>query len=148
LVDRRGGTRAARSHAMERLVLTFPSRLVREPITYKLVKEHGLMINILRALVKPDEQGHMVLELSGPRANLESGKRYLRTIGVHVQPLSRGVRWLEERCTHCTACIAVCPAGALDVDRKTMRVRFEDKKCIGCGLCIPVCSYRAMEIKV
>ena len=134
--------------AAERLVLTFPSRLVREPITYKLIKEHGLMVNILRAVVKPDEQGHMVVELSGTRGSLDSGRKYLRAIGVHVEPMARGVHWSEERCTHCTACISACPAGALDLDRRTMRVRFVAEKCIGCGLCIPVCSYRAMEVEV
>jgi formate hydrogenlyase subunit 6/NADH:ubiquinone oxidoreductase subunit I len=143
-----GAKPSPESAVMEKLVLTFPSRLVREPITYKLVKEHGLMVNILRALIAPDEQGHMVLELSGPRVGLDSGKKYLKGIGVRVEPLIRDVSWAEERCTHCTACVSVCPSRALDVERATMLVRFEAEKCIGCGLCIPVCAYRAMAIKV
>jgi L-aspartate semialdehyde sulfurtransferase ferredoxin len=134
--------------ATEKLVLTFPMRQVREPIMYKLVKEYDLMVNIMRALIKPDEQGHMVVELGGTREHLAAAREYLKKIGIRVEPLSRDVHRSEERCTHCTACITVCPSGALDIDRATMQVNFDDSKCIGCGLCIPVCSYHAMEIKV
>ena len=132
----------------EKLVLTFPARLVREPITCRLSREHNLMVNIMRASISPDEQGHMVLELVGSAEDLDTGMAYLDEIGVNVEPLVHEVHWLSERCTHCTACTSACPTGALYVRRETMEVDFDAEKCIGCGLCIPVCSYRAMEIMV
>jgi Fe-S-cluster-containing dehydrogenase component len=131
----------------EKLVLRFPPKIVRAPVTYHLVKDHDLMVNILRANISPDEAGHMVVELTGTKEQLRGGHKYLKESGVEVQPLEKDVRWLEERCVHCTACISVCPTAALDVDRETMKVAFESEKCIGCELCIPVCGYKAMEIE-
>ena len=90
----------------------------------------------------------MVVELVGRKAQIDSGRKYLEKIGVSWQPLSKDVRWLDDRCVHCTACVSACPAGALAVDRSTMRVSFDSEKCIGCELCIPVCVYKAMEVRV
>ncbi len=133
--------------ATKKIVLTFPPAVVKEPITYRLVKDHDLLVNILSASISPDEQGHMVLELSGEAKKLDDGIKYLSDTGVSWQPLEQDVRWIEEKCTHCTACITVCPSEALVVNRDTMQVGFDSKNCIACGLCIPVCSYDAMEIE-
>jgi len=132
----------------EKLVLTFPPRLVREPLTSRLTKDYDLMVNIMRASISPDEAGHMVVEVEGSAEQLEAGRKYMEQIGVSFEPLSKDVRWIEERCTHCTACISVCPTDALMVDRETMKVSFDAEKCIGCELCIPVCVYKAMEVRV
>lgn len=37
--------------AKRRLVLTFPPRLVEEPITYRLIKDYDLVVNILKAIL-------------------------------------------------------------------------------------------------
>ena len=135
------------SNVTEKLVLTFPPRLVQEPITYHLVKDHGLMVNIMRASISPDEAGHMVVELVGTKRQLEQGRQYMEKAGVSWQPLSKDVRWREDLCTHCTACVSVCPSQALSLNRETMEVSFDSDECIGCELCIPVCMYRAVEIQ-
>ncbi|MFB0533330.1 MAG: NIL domain-containing protein, partial [Desulfatiglandales bacterium] len=49
----------------KRIVLHFPRRLVDRPIIYRLVRDYNLQFNILRASVTPEEEGLMVLELSG-----------------------------------------------------------------------------------
>ena len=130
----------------KRIVLTFPSRLVDQPITYHLIKDHNLMVNILRANVTPKEEGRLVIEIGGNKKDMESGMNYLNEIGVHVQPLTREVGWHKDRCTQCTACISICPSGAFVVNRKDMSVSFRKEKCIACELCIPICPYRAVEV--
>ena len=130
----------------KKLVLTFPKRLVHEPVMYHLVKDFDLQINIIRASISPDEAGHLVIEFDGTSEQLARGQAYLEEIGVQVEPLGREVRWREERCVHCTACVTVCPTQALTVERPSMKVSFRADKCIGCELCIPVCSFDAMEI--
>ena len=50
------------------------------------------------------------------------------------------------KCTHCGACTAVCPTGALSIQRPRMTVRFNQKKCSVCELCVPACPTRAMEV--
>ena len=50
------------------------------------------------------------------------------------------------RCTHCGACIAICPTGAFKLNPKTKQVSFDDEKCIACGICLKACPPRAMEV--
>ncbi len=130
----------------KRIVLHFPRRLVDRPIVSRLVKDYDLEFNILKASVTPEEEGLMVLELSGKQANYDKGIRYLTESGVKIQSLSQNVIRNEERCTHCGACITICPTGAFEVEPLTRRVMFYDEKCLACGLCIKACPPRAMEV--
>jgi len=130
----------------KRIVLTFPNRLVDQPITYHLIRDHNLMVNILRANVTPKEEGRLVVEVSGNRKDMESGMNYLNEIGVDIQSLTKDVRWYKDRCTQCTACISICPSGAFIINRMDMSVSFKKDKCIACELCIPVCPYHAVEV--
>jgi L-aspartate semialdehyde sulfurtransferase ferredoxin len=130
----------------KKVVLNFPPHLVDEPITYRLIAEQGLKVNILRARITPKEWGNMVVELNGKKTRIEEGLDFLRELGVEVELLAEEVKWREERCIHCTACLAPCPTQALHVDRATMMVAFDEEKCIACELCLNVCPYRAVEI--
>lgn len=130
----------------KRVVLNYPPHVVEQPVISKLVKDFDLTVNILRAHVTPKEEGRLVLEITGKKKSMEAGLNYIKEIGVDVQPLAQDVKWYEERCTHCTACISICPPKALDVNRDTMVVSFKREKCIACGLCLQVCPYQAMEI--
>jgi len=130
----------------KRIVLHFPRRLVERPIVSRLVKDYNLDFNILKASVTPDEEGLMVLELSGKQGDYDKGIRYLTKAGVRIQSLSQDVIRNEERCTHCGACITICPTGAFELEPLTRWVNFRDKKCLACGLCIQACPPRAMEL--
>jgi len=130
----------------KRVVLTFPPNLIDQPIAYHLIKNHDVMVNILRGNITPKEQGRLVIELTGKKRNLDAGMAYLSGLGVEVQSLAQDIKWYEKKCTHCTACIPICPSSALNVDREKMLVSFVKDKCIACELCIPVCPYRAIEI--
>jgi ferredoxin len=129
-----------------KVVLSFPPDRVEEPITYCLIKDYNLMVNILRATIDPRKQGLMVVELSGDEGQLSLGFNYLENSGVSVEPLTQEIQHLEERCTSCTACVPICPSGALDVDRKTWIVSFNPEKCVVCLSCVDVCPYKAVEI--
>lgn len=131
-----------------RVVLHFPRNLVDQPIIYRLVRDYNLMFNILKASVTPKEEGLLVLELSGEEKDYEKGVRYLTEVGVEIQSLSRDVYRDEVRCTHCGACITICPTHAFDLEPSTRKVNFLDEKCIACGLCIKACPPRAMEIRI
>ena len=131
----------------KRIVLHFPHRLVDQPIVYKLVKEYDLKFNILKAYVTPQEEGLMVLELSGEEAHFNRGTEYLISCGVKIQPLSQDVIRNEVKCTDCGVCVPICPTAALAIDPITRKVHFYDNKCIACELCVKVCPTRAMEVR-
>lgn len=130
----------------KRIVLHFPRRLVDQPIVCQLVKEYNLDFNILKASITPDDEGLMVLELRGKQADYDKGIGYLTKTGLKIQPLSQNVTRNEERCTHCGACVAICPSAAFEIDPVTRLVDFKDEKCLVCGICLTACPPRAMEL--
>jgi ferredoxin len=130
----------------KRIVLRFPKRIVERPIICRLVKDYDLEFNILKALVTPEEEGLLILELSGEQEEYDNGIRYLTKTGVKIQSLSQDVLRNEERCTHCGACVTICPSGAFELDPTTRLVNFRNEKCVACGLCIKACPPRAMEV--
>lgn len=130
----------------KRIVLHFPRRLVDRPIISRLVKDFNLDFNILKAYVTPEEEGLLVLELSGERENYDKGIQFLTETGVRIQSLSQDVVRNEDRCTSCGACVTVCPVGCFEVVTKSREVKFENEKCVACGICIKVCPPRAIEV--
>ena len=129
-----------------RVVLHFSRDISNQPIIYRLVKEYDLMFNILQARIDPDEEGLLILELSGSRENYAEGIKYLQNQGVGFQLLSQDIRRNEYRCTHCGACTAICPTEALSMNREEMTVEFDSAKCIACLLCMRMCPQRAIEV--
>jgi ferredoxin len=132
----------------KRIVLTFPHKLLDKPVVYKLVKDFDLVFNILQARITPQEEGILVLELTGTKEHYANGVKYLTELGVNIQPLSKDVTRDDDRCTHCGACITVCPTEALMMDKSTMKVVFDSDKCIACELCVKACPPRAMVVKL
>jgi len=129
-----------------RIVLHFPPRITNQSIVYRLAKDFDLSFNIIKASVTPGEEGLMVLELSGDQRNYDKGIQYLSEVGVKIQSLSQDVVRNEARCTHCGACINLCPTGAFTLDPKTRKVLFDHNKCVVCELCVKACPPRAMEL--
>jgi len=130
----------------KRIVLHFPKRMGDRPVIYRLIKDYDLEFNILKALITPEDEGLMVLELNGEQENYDEGIKYLIENGVRIQSLSQDVTRNEERCTHCGACITICPTGAFELDHLTRRISFYNEKCVACGVCIKACPPRAMEV--
>ncbi len=129
------------------LILKFPPTEVHKPIVCSLAREYDLTFNILNAAILPRKEGVMVLELAGSRKNFKQGVNYLKSQGVKVQSASQEVKRDEKKCTHCGACTAVCPTGALNILRPEMFVEFDEQKCSVCELCVPACPTRAMVVR-
>ena len=130
----------------KKIVLRFSRRLVERPIVCQLVKDYDLEFNILKASITPEEEGLLVLELTGEQKEYDKGIRFLIKTGVRIQSLSQDVTRNEERCTHCGVCITICPTDAFELEPMTRRVNFLSEKCIACGICIKACPPRAMEV--
>lgn len=129
------------------LSLRFPVTEAQKPIVCNLVRNHDLNFTILNARILPRREGFMVMELSGTRKNFKEGVEYLKSQGVDVQNASQEVKRDDDICTHCGSCTAVCPTGALYIQRPEMAVHFDQKKCSICELCVPACPPRAMKVR-
>lgn len=129
-----------------RIVLHFPPRITNQSIVCRLAKDFDLTFNIIKASVTPGEEGLMVMELSGDQRNYDKGIQYLTKVGVKIQSLSQDVVRNETRCTHCGACVNLCPTGAFSIDPETRKVLFDHNKCVVCELCVKACPPRAMEL--
>ena len=128
------------------LILRFPKTEVHKPIVYHLTKDYDLVFNILNATILSRKEGVMVLELSGTKKNFDDGVKFLKAQGVHVKKASQEIKRDNNKCTDCGACTAVCPTGALAIQRPEMNVGFDREKCSVCELCVPACPPRAMQI--
>jgi ferredoxin len=128
------------------LLLRFPREIVDKPIVTNLVRTYDLSFNILKAQIYPRKEGLMVMELRGNRKDYERGIQYLRDIGVIIESIAQGIRRDDERCYQCGACTAVCPTGALHIQRPEMVVLFDSERCSACELCVKACPSRAMIV--
>jgi len=130
------------------LSLRFPDTIVNEPIVVNLARKFDLTFNILKATVYPRKEGYMVMELSGHKKNFQKIIRYLKSMGVKVETTDQDIKRNDERCFHCGACTAVCPTGALYIQRPEMEVIFDNQKCSACEMCVITCPARAMDVKL
>lgn len=128
----------------KKLLLYFPQCETEKPIVYRLVKDYNLMVNIFRAKVTPDEDGYLVLDITGTETDIERGLDYVKTFDVEIDETQRGVRWDDLKCTCCGICIPHCPTAALHFeDRWGMKVTFDARQCIECLNCIKNCPFEA-----
>ena len=132
----------------KKIVIRYTPDIVQQPVIYQLVKQYNLVFNILKARIFPRREGVIVLELSGLKENFDQGIRFLKEMGLKVEPLSKSVSQNVDKCVHCGACTAFCPTGALAFEKKSFQVLFDPEKCNGCELCVSACPVRAMEINL
>jgi ferredoxin len=130
----------------DRVVLHFPANLVTEPIIYRLIKDFGVSVNIMKAEVVESEEGLMVLGIQGVSADLEAAKKYLKDQGVRLQDLKRDVHVISDRCTHCGACVGQCPTTALSMNQD-FELAFNPEECIACGRCAVACTFNAIAVE-
>ena len=127
-----------------KLTLFFPKCECEKPIIYHLVKDYGLIVNVFRAKVTPDEEGYLALDVTGTEEDIEKAMAFVKTFNVSINTAGKGLTWDADRCTHCGHCLTHCPTQALRVvSPATREVGFVADKCIECLACIRVCPYGA-----
>lgn len=128
----------------KRVLFTFPANMVEQPIVYHMVKDFDLMVNIFRAKITPEEEGFLLLDLTGEDRIISKALEWVRQQKVVVKDSEIGLRWSEELCTSCGNCLTHCPTEALSIkDRKTMKVVFDPSLCVECLSCVTVCPFGA-----
>lgn len=130
----------------KRLVLRFPAESVNEPITYILIKEYDVSINILNADITHGKEGNLLVEISGESGNLDQALEYLNHRHVSISPVVKTILFNDRECIHCGACASVCFPGALTMKDSNRKLKFSPEHCVACELCIKACPLQLFDI--
>lgn len=76
--------------AKERVSLTFPEDLIKEPIVWKLGHQFKVITNIREAFVT-EKIGRVGLEIEGEIDEIEKAIAWLKETGVRVDPIEGDV---------------------------------------------------------
>ena len=128
--------------------LTFAPEISNNPIVCLLAQNYGVTFNILKAQINPGREGRMMIEITGSKDVCGRALDFLAESGVIVSPAAQRISWDEESCMHCGECTAMCPSGALRLDRESRLLLFDPDRCTVCGLCAKVCPVKAMHVEM
>jgi L-aspartate semialdehyde sulfurtransferase ferredoxin len=129
--------------ATQKVSLYFPKCQTETPVVYHLVKDYDLKVNIFRAKVNAEEEGYLILDLTGEKEPIDRGISYIKSLGVEVRTNNKGLNWDVDRCTGCGNCLPHCPTSALYRDEESRAVAFDGDKCVECLSCIDNCPFSA-----
>lgn len=129
-----------------RYVMKFPPQSADKALSYRLIKDYDIKINILKAEVRPGRSGSLLLELESLPANIKKGIEYLEANNVICERLGKKIKFNEKKCINCGNCIGVCFTGALTMDRENWELHFEPENCVVCELCVPACPMNLFQI--
>jgi len=76
--------------ARGKFYLTYPKKLVKEPLIYLMTKKFDLVFNVRSASVS-EEIGIIALELDGRPEEIEAAVDWFREQGVTVEPIEKNV---------------------------------------------------------
>jgi ferredoxin len=131
-----------------KVTMYFPAGYVTKPVTYHLVKDFDLIINILHADISLSKVGKLTVDITGTEANLEAGLKFIEEQGISYKLFTKTIIWQEDNCVHCGACTAVCPSGALEMDKNDWSLTFDKEKCLVCELCVKACPLKVMNVSI
>jgi hypothetical protein len=86
----RSGTRGISRNVREKVYLTYPAKLLKEPVIYQLGRKFHVVTNIRGANVSA-ELGLVALEIDGPQTEVAAAIQWLSEIGVQVEPIEKNV---------------------------------------------------------
>ncbi|MCK5135485.1 MAG: 4Fe-4S binding protein [Bacteroidales bacterium] len=130
----------------KRMVLRFSADTVNEPITYILIKEYDVLINILNADITHGKEGSLLIEMIGRKSDVNKAVVYLESKQVEISPVVKTILFKESLCIHCGACSSVCFRGALTMDSSSRKLEFSPEKCVACELCIKACPLQLFDL--
>ena len=131
-----------------KLSLFYPATEVTKPITYHLIKDFDLQLNILHADISLNKVGKLVVDMTGTEWNIEAGLKYIQDQGIKYKIFTKSIIWQEDNCVHCGACTAVCPSGALEMDKQNWNLTYDKEKCMICELCVKACPIKVMCVTI
>ena len=74
----------------EKIYLTYPRKLLKEPVIYELGHKFRVVTNIRTASIST-EMGLVALELDGAESEVRAAIRWLEELGIQVEPIAKNV---------------------------------------------------------
>ncbi len=131
-----------------KVTLYYPVGSVTKPITYHLIKDYNLEVIILHADINLDKGGKLTVDIVGPECDIEAGLKFIEHEGIKYKLFNKSIIWNENECVHCGACTAVCPSGALEMNKPEWSLTFNKEKCLMCELCVKACPLRVINVSI
>ncbi len=131
----------------EKIKIYYTKNQLSRPITYELVKKFDVMFNILHADINYGSEGNLITEISGQDKNVRDALKYLNEVGIVYKKYNKFIIRDEEECIDCGACTAVCPSGALTMNKQD-ELQFDKEKCLVCELCIKACPIGVIDVEL
>jgi ABC-type methionine transport system ATPase subunit len=70
---------------IEKVRFTFLDRLIKEPVIYRVGRDFEVVTNIRRADIQ-EGIGWVILELEGEQQSIDNALKWVRSVGVRVDP--------------------------------------------------------------
>jgi hypothetical protein len=86
----RPNARGIGRNVREKVYLTYPAKLLKEPVIYQLGHKFRVITNIRGANISA-ELGLVALEIDGPESEVGAAIQWLSEIGVKVEPIEKNV---------------------------------------------------------
>lgn len=132
---------------IRKVILSFPVDATDRSLTYDLVKQFDIRINILKAEIQAGKSGSLLVELEAEEELLAKGIAYLTDNGVTVSPVSSKVSYNADLCINCGNCVSACFSHALTIGAPDWKLHFNPEKCIACKLCLKSCPLKLFQIE-
>ncbi len=127
-----------------KVFIRYSSQKAEEPILASVIKESGLLVNILYANIT-GKGGEILISFDASEAEMDRILTLFREKGVEVWETERTIELDRELCFDCGACISVCPTKALRLNQD-FSLELNEEKCICCEVCVSMCPVRALRI--
>jgi len=127
-------------------ILSFSQETANKPITYQLIKNYDLMVNIINAEITAHKKSYLLIEISGKEQNLKTGIEFLENNNVQCQAFNKQLQFDDLNCISCGSCTGVCYSKALEMNKEDKKVHFNPSNCTACGICVKACPLQLLNL--
>lgn len=125
-----------------KIKIDISSDIVTKPIVAESILETGILLNISQAHFDRS-YGEVVADVDEDKFDQIS--KSLSSKGAKVTKLNIPIKWDENECVECGACISVCPTKVFSLD-DAFSLLVDESKCIRCGTCVDMCPHNALSL--
>lgn len=128
---------------MRKILLRYSPEKSSEPILASVIKDTGVLLNVLQA--KVNSRGGEIIVAVEDDERVPEIIRTFQSRGVAAEELKLTTVLNRDACMDCGACLSLCPTKALRFNPE-YRLELDKEKCVYCKLCIEACPVRALSI--